>query len=216
MSKIDELIQEYCPEGVDFKMLGELEDSGVVKLGRGNVISKKDIANEPGDYPIYSSSASGVGEFGRYGEYMFDDERLSWSVDGGGRFFHRHAHKYSVTNVSGWLKVLDEGKINTRYLYFVLDSAWSTKKFDYIKKAHPSVIRNEYKIPVPPLEVQKEIVKILDTFTQLEAELTAELTARKAQYEHYRNQLLTFDDAGGGTMDNARGGGQAGERSSCG
>ncbi len=201
MSKIDELIQEYCPNGVEFKLLGDLEDSGVIKLGRGNVISKKDIANEPGNYPIYSSSASGVGEFGRYNQYMFDDERLSWSVDGGGRFFYRPAHKYSVTNVSGWMKVLRGDILDTRYLFHILDSAWLTKKFDYIKKAHPSVIRNEYTIPVPPLEVQKEIVKILDTFTELEAELAAELAAeleaRRTQYEHYRNQLLTFDDVGG-------------------
>ena len=195
MSKIDELIQKFCPEGVEYMQLGAIEDAGLIKLGRGNVISKKDIAIEPGDYPIYSSSASGIGEFGRYGRYMFDDERLSWSVDGGGRFFYRHAHKYSVTNVSGWLKVLDSSRIDIKYLFYALDSAWSTKKFDYTKKAHPSVIRNEYKIPVPPLEVQKEIVNILDKFTQLEAELSAELSARRKQYEFYRNQLLTFDDA---------------------
>ncbi len=196
MSKIDKLIQELCPDGVVYRQLGDIEDSKMIKLGRGSVISKKDIVAEPGNYPIYSSSASGVGEFGRYGKYMFDDERLSWSVDGGGRFFYRQAHKYSVTNVSGWLKVLDCSLINIKYLYYALDSAWRTKKFDYTKKAHPSVIRVEYKIPVPPIEVQKEIVKILDTFTQLEAELEAELEARRKQYEFYRNQLLTFNDEG--------------------
>ena len=198
MSKIDELIQKFCPEGVEYMQLGAIEDAGLIKLGRGNVISKKDIAIEPGDYPIYSSSASGIGEFGRYGRYMFDDERLSWSVDGGGRFFYRHAHKYSVTNVSGWLKVLDSSRIDIKYLFYALDSAWSTKKFDYTKKAHPSVIRIEYKIPMPPLEVQKEIVNILDKFTQLESELSSELSseleARRKQYEYYRNQLLTFDN----------------------
>lgn len=195
MSKLDELIREFCPEGVEYMQLGAIEDAGLIKLGRGNVISKKDIAAEPGDYPIYSSSASGVGEFGRYGKYMFDDERLSWSVDGGGRFFYRHAHKYSVTNVSGWLKVLDSSRIDIKYLFYALDSAWSTKKFDYTKKAHPSVIRNEYMIPIPQLEVQKEIVTILDKFTQLEAELSAELEARKKQYEFYRIQLLTFSES---------------------
>lgn len=195
MSKLDELIREFCPEGVEYMQLGAIEDAGLIKLGRGNVISKKDIAAEPGDYPIYSSSASGVGEFGRYGKYMFDDERLSWSVDGGGRFFYRHAHKYSVTNVSGWLKVLDSSRIDIKYLFYALDSAWSTKKFDYTKKAHPSVIRNEYMIPIPQLEVQKEIVNILDKFTQLEAELSAELEARKKQYEFYRIQLLTFSES---------------------
>ncbi len=194
MSKIDELIREYCPNGVEYMQLGSIEDASLIKLGRGSVISKKDIAAEPGDYPIYSSSASGVGEFGRYGKYMFDDERLSWSVDGGGRFFYRHAHKYSVTNVSGWLKVLDTSRIDIKYLFYALDSAWSTKKFDYTKKAHPSVIRNEYKIPIPPIKVQKEIVNILDKFTRLEAELSAELEARHKQYEYYRDYLLGFGD----------------------
>ena len=50
------------------------------------------------------------------------------------------------------------------------------------------------KIPIPPLAVQQEIVKILDTFTALEAELEAELEARKKQYEYYRDELLTFGD----------------------
>ena len=54
------------------------------------------------------------------------------------------------------------------------------------------MIRN-YRIPVPPLEVQREIVSILDTFTQLEAELEAELEARRQQYEHYRDSLLSYD-----------------------
>lgn len=52
----------------------------------------------------------------------------------------------------------------------------------------------ELSIPVPPLEVQGEIVRILDNFTELTAALTAALTARKKQYEYYRNKLLTFDD----------------------
>lgn len=53
-------------------------------------------------------------------------------------------------------------------------------------------ITEDYRLPVPPMEVQSEIVRILDSFTLLTAELTAELTARKQQYEYYRNKLLTF------------------------
>ena len=49
-------------------------------------------------------------------------------------------------------------------------------------------------IPLPPLPVQQEIVRILDNFTELTAELTAELMARRKQYEHYRDELLTFGD----------------------
>ena len=50
------------------------------------------------------------------------------------------------------------------------------------------------KVPVPPLPVQEEIVRILDNFTELEAELEAELTARKKQYEYYREQLLSSSE----------------------
>ena len=67
--------------------LSELESQGIISLGRGKVISKKTIAALPGDYPVYSSSGAGSGEFGRYGDYLFSDERITWSIDGGGRFF---------------------------------------------------------------------------------------------------------------------------------
>ena len=52
----------------------------------------------------------------------------------------------------------------------------------------------EIKIPVPPLSIQQEIVKVLDAFTKLEAELEAELEARRKQYSHYRDKLLSFND----------------------
>jgi len=194
MSRIGNLISKYCPNGVIFKGLGDLEDAGVVKLGRGNVISKSDLTNSPGEYPVYSSSASGNGEFGRYGKFMFGDERITWSIDGGGRFFHRQAHKYSVTNVCGWLKVKDQNILSTRFLYHVLSSAWEAKIFDYSKKAHPSVIREEYSIPLLPIEIQQEIVRMLDAFTSLITELKTELTTRKKQYNYYRDQLLSFKD----------------------
>ena len=205
MSEIKKLIERLCPDGVEYKKLGELEIMQLIQLGRGNVISKKDIRDYPGEYPVYSSSSVGDGEIGRYGKYMFDDERISWSIDGGGKFFYRNNIKYSITNVSGWLKVLAPQTINTKYLYYSLMNEWSHKVYDYIHKAHPSVIREEYEIPVPPIEVQSKIVEILDNYTELESELEAqlesELEARQKQYEYYRNQLLTFDEAEGARFD---------------
>lgn len=192
MSRLENLIAKYCPDGVKPISLGELEDAGYITLGRGDIISIAEINLFPGDYPVYSSSATGLGEFGRYGKYMFDDVRITWSVDGGGKFFYRHKHRYSVTNVSGWLKVNDIEQINEKFLYFSLITAWTQKTYDYVHKAHPSVIRREYSLQIPPLPIQKEIVRILDAFIELEAELEAELKARILQYEHYRNHLLTF------------------------
>jgi len=199
MNEIQKLLAQYIPSNVPFKKLGDLEDLGVLKLGRGKVISKRDLAEFPGDFPVYSSSAKGSGEFGRYGKFMFEDERISWSIDGGGRFFHRNNLKYSVTNVCGWLKVEDQEVLNTRFLFHVLTEAWENKIFDYTKKAHPSVIREEYFIPILPIEEQEEIVRILDTFveltTELITELTIELNTRKKQYNYYRDQLLKFEEA---------------------
>lgn len=184
MSKLEQLLKEKCPNGVEYLSLGELEDNRRILLGRGNVISKKEMIDNPGDYPVYSSSAINNGMIGKYGKYMFDDERISWSIDGGGKFFYRCNEKYSITNVGGWLKVLDK-KLSAKYLYYALSNEWKNKHYDYIHKAHPSVIRKEYVLPVPPLEVQREIVGILDNFTLLSAELSAELSARKEQFQNY-------------------------------
>jgi len=80
MGKLDRLIEELCPDGVEYKLLGEIEEEGILELGRGKVISKKTIANNPGKYPVYSSSAIGEGLMGKYNQYMFDEVLLSWSV----------------------------------------------------------------------------------------------------------------------------------------
>ena len=192
MSKICNLIRELCPNGVKYYQLAELEDNKKILLGRGNIISKMDIRDNPGDYPVYSSSATGNGEIGRYGKYMFDDVRISWSIDGGGKFFYRDDPKYSITNVSGWLKVMDDSFVDVKYLYYVLSNEWKNKIYDYTHKAHPSVIRKEYYIPIPEIEIQKEIVYILDKFTNLEKELEEELEYRNKQFEYWKDQIFKF------------------------
>ena len=196
--EIASLLEQECPNGVDFKSLGVLEDSNALELGRGQVISAKKISEHPGDYPVYSSASKNNGIFGTYGLYMFEDARITWSVDSGGKFFYRRPHRYSVTNVSGWLKVHDESLIAPKFLFHVLTAQWERKVFDYTHKAHPSVIRNEYLIPLPPLEVQERIVEILDSFTELDAVLRRERELRDAQLNHYSEALLDFDNAGSG------------------
>ena len=124
---LESLLMKWCPNGVKYFWIGELEDSKKISLGRGKVISKKEIADNPGSYPVYSSSATGDGEIGRYGQYMFDDIRLSWSIDGGGKFFYRDAPKYSITNVSGWLEVVDKNFIEIKYLYYAMTNEWVKK-----------------------------------------------------------------------------------------
>ncbi|WP_314271066.1 restriction endonuclease subunit S [Capnocytophaga sputigena] len=93
------------------------------------------------------------------------------------------------------LKILKPKEGNAKYIYYAFINFYH-KQLNY--KRHWSVAK-ETIIPLPPLSIQQEIVRILDKFTQLEAELEAELDCRKRQYEYYRNKLLTFNEIGGGT-----------------
>ena len=164
--------------------LGDLVSQQIISIGRGNVISKDAIAANPGRYPVFSSSATGDGIIGHYGAFMFDDERISWSIDGGGRFFYHPASRYSVTNVSGWIKVHKVETITTRFLYLALDAEWQKKHFDYQTKAHPSVIKSEYTIQFPDIVVQDKIanaVYVIDThISALQALITKYEAIKKA------------------------------------
>ena len=89
---------------------------------------------------------------------------------------------------------IDTSKILPRYLFHILLR-------EHLEKLNtaggvPSLTQSvlyKVRIPLPSLEVQEEIVRILDSFAELTSELTSELTARKKQYEYYRDRLLSFD-----------------------
>lgn len=186
MSKLEELINTLCPNGVEYKAVGD-----VCKICRGVVLSKDFIRDNMGTYPVYSSQTENNGEFGRISTYNFDGEYLTWTTDGAnaGSVFYRNG-KFSVTNVCGVLEMKDDN-VSAKFLFYVLQT--SVKSYVNKGMGNPKLMSNvmaRIKIPVPPIEVQREIVRILDNFTTLTAELTAELTARKKQFEYYRNALL--------------------------
>jgi type I restriction enzyme S subunit len=176
--------------------IADLEREGAVQLGRGKVISKKDLAATPGSYPVYSSAKENDGKFGEYGLYMFDEELITWSVDGGGRLFHRPRHRFSITNVGGFIRILQPERIYCRYLYFALSYLHSQVVFDWVHKAHPSVIRNVYTaIPLPTLKEQKRIVAVLDqAFAALDrarAHAEANLADAQELFVRQRETLLS-------------------------
>ena len=144
------------------RRLDELMTAGEIYLGRGDVISKDDITNHPGPYPIYSSSAQNNGLFGEYGKFMFDEELISWSVDGGGYFFYRPKHKYSVTNVCGYMRIRPESW-HPKFVYYSLVNQHRFLTFDYTSKAHPSVIKKQYRLPSIDVNRQRKIATILST-----------------------------------------------------
>ena len=170
--------------------LAELEQRGHVGLFRGKVISQKDIDRLPGDYPIYSSSVHADGLFGSYGDYMFDEELITWSIDGGGHFFHRSKHKFSVTNVCGYLRIRTPN-IDYRYLAYHLQNLHSQEVFDYTLKAHPSVIRRAYRIHLPRPNEQRGIVAVLSDVDELIGSLEALIAKKRAIKQAAMQELLT-------------------------
>ena len=135
--------------------LKELEQNKFIEIGRGKVISRKDLQNHKGSFPVYSSSKIDNGQFGTYGKFEFDEELITWSVDGGGKLFHRLKHKFSITNVAGFIRILRKDKIDCKYLFYCLANLHSKIKFDWVKKAHPSFLREVYNyILLPSLKEQ--------------------------------------------------------------
>jgi type I restriction enzyme S subunit len=188
MSKLDRLIAELCPDGVECAPLGEICD-----ITRGRVMSKDYLRDNVGDYPVYSSQTANNGIFGYINTYDYDCESITWTTDGAnaGSVFYHVGEKFSITNVCGLLKVKDIDKISAKFIYYILQI--SAKDYVNDGMGNPKLMSNvmaKVIIPLPPLSIQQEIVRILDKFT----ELTAELTARKKQYQYYRNELLTFGD----------------------
>ena len=139
------------------RKLGELEKDTTLYMGRGRVISAKDMSNTPGTFPVYSSSALDNGRMGAYGKYMFNQELITWSIDGGGAVFYRRKHRFSVTNVSGYIAVNPE-KINCKFLAYAMSLAHSRIKFDYTVKAHPSVIRSLYTMGIPISLQEQQVI----------------------------------------------------------
>ncbi|MCD8028140.1 MAG: restriction endonuclease subunit S [Erysipelotrichaceae bacterium] len=188
MSRLDDLIQELCPNGVEKRSISEIST-----ITRGRVMSKDYIQENIGNYPVYSSQTENNGELGKISTYDFDGEYLTWTTDGAnaGSVFYRNG-KFSVTNVCGLIKVIDNN-ILTKYIYYALSC--TAKNYVNSGMGNPKLMSNvmaKIKIFVPPIEVQREIVRILDNFTELTAELETEFKFRNRQYEYYRDELLEF------------------------
>ena len=163
--------------------LSELVDNHIVELKRGKIIAKTLLSDDK-EYPVYSASAQGNGLLGYSDTYDLDEELISWSVDGGGRPFYREKHKFSVTNVCGYLRILDTSVLDYRFLYYCMRSEWQKNKFDYSHKAHPSVIKELYNILIPPLDEQKKIAKVLSDLENLENIHSAKADVISRMKEH--------------------------------
>lgn len=186
MSRIDDLIQKYCPNGVEFRPLGDYLDyeqptkylvsstdydhayqTPVLTAGQTFILGYTDETT--GIYPASKDSPV----------IIFDDFTTAFKwVD------------FAFKAKSSAMKMLTpkaHAKIDFKFAYYAMLCIGYSPQ-DHAR--HWIAKYSQFKIPVPPIEVQKEIVQVLDTFSKLEAELEA----RRKQYTFYRDQLLTFTE----------------------
>ena len=164
--------------------LGELSKANRVYMSRGEIISAKDMKANWGRYPVYSSSSINNGEMGTCNSYMFDEELITWSIDGGGDVFYRKPHRFSVTNVCGYLRCLED--VDCSFLAYQMQAIHKKYHFDYQTKAHPSVIKELYPIYLPSLEEQQLIGNLL---TNLDDTIEAQ-QAKVSKLKQAKNALL--------------------------
>lgn len=151
-----------------------------------------------GKFPVYGS-----GGIMRYADnYAYNKSSVLIPRKGSlGNLFFVDVPFWTVDTI--FYTEIDEAQIRPKYLYYFLTTVGlgDMNQAGGVPSQTQSVL-NKLKIPVPcpenpekSLAIQAEIVRILDKFTALTAELTAELTARKKQYNYYRDQLLSFDES---------------------
>ncbi|MBW0601910.1 restriction endonuclease subunit S [Mycoplasma anatis] len=188
MSKIWDLIKN---EKVEWKTIGEVCD-----IKRGTKITKKIMEENKGEYPVYSSQTTNNGEIGKLNYYMFDGEYVTWTTDGcyAGTFYYRN-EKFSATTHCGVLNVKCEQKLLTKFLYYYLtyDSVNLKNSIVGTIPLFTSEMVSSIKIPIPSIDTQNKIVKILDKFNIYVKELEHELEHRNKQYQYY-NELCFNDD----------------------
>jgi len=177
-----------APEWNSF-LLEQLKAKRHIAIGRGMVISHDDMRANPGSYPVYSSSVINDGLMGTFGDYMFDEELISWSIDGGGHFFHRPKHKFSITNVSGYIRILSDD-IVCSFLAYQLQQLHASKTFDYQQKAHPSVICKIYSVLIPERAEQQKIADCLGSLDDLIAAEGRKLAALREHKKGLMQQLF--------------------------
>lgn len=182
MSKLNDLITKLCPDGVPYKKLGDL---CTIETGRLN--ANKAVDN--GAYPFFTTAE----KTSRIDSYRWDTEALLiagnanvGSVKHYTGKFEAYQRTYVLTNFNQDINVRFLFHFTRAFLKEYLANRSNSAAMTYIVL---STLKN-FEIPLPPLPVQEEIVRILDSFTELEAELEAELTGRKEQYEYYRDYLL--------------------------
>ena len=198
MSRLEKMIQEFCPDGVEYKPLNAIAHYAKKRIDASLVDENTYVGvenllqNKQG-----KAAATSVPKIGVVIAFEKDDIlignirpylRKIWLADSNG----------GTNGDVLAIQIENKAELLPKFLYYVLSSE-SFFTFDIQNSKGAKMPRGSkdavmnYAVPMPPLEVQREIVRILDKFKELTAELTSELSARRQQYEYYSNKLLAID-----------------------
>lgn len=215
MSKLEELIQQYCPDGVEWKALSDLGGfySGLTgktkddfQGGNAKFITYVNVFNNPSlKTDVEERVRIREGEKQntvQYGDVLFTGSSETPNECGMCSVLTHHTDENLYLNSFCFgFRFFDLTGICPSFMKYLLRSTAVRKKI--CKTANGvtryNISKKEFakiEIPVPPLPVQEEIVRILDNFTELQAELQAELQKRKLQYNYYLDNLLNFNRGG--------------------
>ena len=203
MSRLEELIQQLCPDGVEYKYLGDVcsyatERIDAAEVNADNYVGVENLLPDKQGKTV----ASYVPSDGRWIHFRKDDILIG-NIRPYLKKIWLATHDGGTNGDVLVIQIKNKNILRPQFLYYILSSD-SFFNYDMQNAKGAKMPRGDksavlrYSIPLPPLPVQQEIVRILDSFTELTAELTVELTveltARKKQYEYYRDALLTFED----------------------
>lgn len=194
MGKFERLLEEYCPDGVVYKRLDEC-----CTLEKGKTPIQKAV---PGEYPLVVTTA----ERKTANTYQFDTATVCVplvSSRGHGvaslNAVYYQEGKFALGNILCGVTPLPDSGLSAKFLYYYLNLKKDTLIVPLMKGgANVSLTVNSLKtvlMPIPPLEVQVEVIRLIDKFEELLTTLEKDLKKRWTQYEYYRNKLLTFDDS---------------------
>ncbi|WP_000548816.1 restriction endonuclease subunit S [Helicobacter pylori] len=188
--RLKTLLQTLAPKGVEFRKLGE-----VINIFKGKQLNKE-LLLDYGEYPVMNG---GIYASGYWNEYNTDCQKIIISQGGASAGYVNYMTSKFWAGAHCYAIELNSEKLNYKFLYYFLKNSQTILMKSQFGAGIPALNKADIEtltIPIPPLEIQQEIVKILDQFsiltTDLLAGIPAEIKARKKQYEYYREKLLTF------------------------
>lgn len=188
MEKISEIIKRHCPEGVEKVRLGQ-----IIEYEQPSKYIVKNTDYKESGIPVLTAGQSFILGYTDELTGIFHATKSKPTIifDDFTTSFHWVDFDFKVKSSAMKMLNVTRNDVSFRYVYYAM------REIVYEPVEHSRQWISQYsnfEIPLPPLSIQQEIVRVLDSFTAMITNLETELASRQKQYEHYRNQLLTFDE----------------------